>query len=319
MHIPVRKSLGWPMSIQKPADTHRRCSLTIKIRSWGRDRFHSCHSSLSFVLILLDPSTAFDTVNHQLLTSTLAEMEISGIALSWFASYLADRSYKVTWRGSVPASHPLLTGVPQGSVLGPRLFSLYTKSLGSVNASHGFSDDLCWGYSTFPFFPSLPLPHRSRRKYLPAWPTSHPGWPGITWNATSTRLSYSSSLIEPPYYKNFQSPLMALQWLPPALLGVVLYDQLDKEQVAATWRSCRFLLYNIRRIQPNLTTYSTQLLVQAMVISRLDYCNSLLASLPAYPIQPLQLIQNGPSRLQPSKLFTRHSPATVTPLPTSCC
>ena len=64
-------------------------------------------------------------------------------------------------------------------------------------------------------------------------------------------------------------------------LGVVLDDQLDfKEQVAAKSRSCRFLLYNIRRIRPYLTTYSTQLLVQAMEISRLDYCNSLLASLP---------------------------------------
>ena len=56
-------------------------------------------------------------------------------------------------------------------------------------------------------------------------------------------------------------------------LGVVLDDQLDfKEQVAATSRSCRFLLYNIRRIRSYLTTHSTQLLVQAIVISRLDYC-----------------------------------------------
>ena len=81
-------------------------------------------------------------------------------------------------------------------------------------------------------------------------------------------------------------------------LGVVLDDQLDfKEQVAATSRSCRFLLCNIRRIRPYLTTYFTQLLVHAMVISRLDYCNSLLASLPACAIQPLQLIQNAAARL----------------------
>ena len=81
-------------------------------------------------------------------------------------------------------------------------------------------------------------------------------------------------------------------------LGVVLDDQLDfKEQVAATSRSCRLVLNNIRRIRLYLTTYSTQLLVQAIVISRLDYCHSLLASLPAYAIQPLQLIQNAVAHL----------------------
>ncbi|KAJ8349835.1 hypothetical protein SKAU_G00249650 [Synaphobranchus kaupii] len=81
-------------------------------------------------------------------------------------------------------------------------------------------------------------------------------------------------------------------------LGVVLDDRLDfKEHIRATARSCRFLLYNIRRIRPYLTTYSTQLLVQTMVTSRLDYCNSLLASLPACAILPLQLIQNAAARL----------------------
>ena len=92
-------------------------------------------------------------------------------------------------------------------------------------------------------------------------------------------------------------------------LGVVLDDQLDfKEQVAATSRSCRFLLYNIRRIRPYLT--HTQLLVQAMVISRLDYCNSLLESLPACVIQPLQLIQNAAARL----VFNLMKFSHVTPL-----
>ena len=99
-------------------------------------------------------------------------------------------------------------------------------------------------------------------------------------------------------------------------LGVVLDDQLDfKEQVEAMSWSCRFLLYNIRRIQPYLSTYSTQLLVQAMVISRLDYCNSLLASLPACFIQPLQLIQNAVARL----VFNLQIFSHVTPLATSCC
>ena len=64
------------------------------------------------------------------------------------------------------------------------------------------------------------------------------------------------------------------------------------ENITAVTRTCRFFLYNIRRIRPFLTTYSTQLFVQAMVLSYLDYCNSLLAGLPASAIRPLQLIQN---------------------------
>uniref|UniRef100_A0A8C5D126 Reverse transcriptase domain-containing protein n=1 Tax=Gadus morhua TaxID=8049 RepID=A0A8C5D126_GADMO len=93
-------------------------------------------SSLSMVLILLDLSAAFDTVNHQIL---LAALGIAESALSWFTSYLTKRTYQVTWNGSLSKPCTLETGVPQGSVLGPLLFSLYTRSLGSVIASHGFS------------------------------------------------------------------------------------------------------------------------------------------------------------------------------------
>ena len=81
-------------------------------------------------------------------------------------------------------------------------------------------------------------------------------------------------------------------------LGVVMDNRLSlsKNITVVTW-ACRFFLYNIRRIRPFLTTYFTQLFVQAMVLSRLDYCNSLLAGLPASAIRPLQLIQNAAARL----------------------
>ncbi|KAK3516946.1 hypothetical protein QTP70_028237 [Hemibagrus guttatus] len=62
-------------------------------------------------------------------------------------------------------------------------------------------------------------------------------------------------------------------------------------------RLCRFLLYNIGRIRPFLSTQATQVLVQSLVISRLDYCNSLLAGLPLNAIRPLQMIQNAAARL----------------------
>ncbi len=75
-------------------------------------------------------------------------------------------------------------------------------------------------------------------------------------------------------------------------------------------RSCRFALHNIRKIRPFLTEHAAQLLVQALVVSRLDYCNALLAGLPANTIKPLKIIQNAAARL----VFNEPKRTHVTPL-----
>ncbi len=94
-------------------------------------------------------------------------------------------------------------------------------------------------------------------------------------------------------------------------LGVIFDDQLNfKEHIAKTARSCRFALHNIRKIRPFLTEHAAQLLVQALVISRLDYCNALLAGLPSNTIKPLKMIQNAAARL----VFNEPKRAHVTPL-----
>ncbi len=97
----------------------RRYSVTEALRIAKAD-------SKSSIVILLDLSAAFDTFNHQILLSTLSSLGITGIPLHCFESYLTDRSFKVAWGGEESRALQLVTGVPQGSVLSPLLFSTYT-------------------------------------------------------------------------------------------------------------------------------------------------------------------------------------------------
>ncbi len=95
--------------------------------------------SKSSVLILLDLSATFDTVNHQILLTTLSSLGIIGIPLRWFESYLNGMSFKVTWGGEESTEHQLVTGVSQGDVLRPLLLFTYKTSLGLIIQTHGFS------------------------------------------------------------------------------------------------------------------------------------------------------------------------------------
>jgi len=90
--------------------------------------------------------------------------------------------------------------------------------------------------------------------------------------------------------------------------------------ITATTRSCGSMLHNIRRIRPLLSQKAAQALVQALVLSRLDYCNSLLAGLPAKGIRPLQLIHNTAARLVFSlPKFTHYSTLPLPSLVTGGC
>ena len=92
------------------------------------------------LLILLDLTAAFDTVYHNILLHRLQyTIGLTGNAHNWFTSYLTGRSEHVALGKAKSHTHSVICGVPQGSVFGPTLFSLYMLPLGSVISRHGLS------------------------------------------------------------------------------------------------------------------------------------------------------------------------------------
>ena len=88
-------------------------------------------------LTLLDLSAAFDTIDHTILLDRLnGYYGISELALGWFKSYLSGRTLSVKVGSTLSNPVALQHGVPQGSVLGPILFSLYTNPISSIIQSH---------------------------------------------------------------------------------------------------------------------------------------------------------------------------------------
>ncbi len=173
-------------------------------------------------------------------------------------------------------------------------------TIGSVFQKHGFSyhcyaDDTQLYLSFYPDEPMIAARISACLTGIFCWMNDH----HLQLNLAKTELLVVSA--KPSLHHNFTIQIGASTTTPSRTarnLGIVIGDHLNfTDCIAKTAWSCRFPLYNIRKIGPFLSEHATQLLVQALVLSRLDYCNALLTGLPASSIKTLQLIQNVAARL----------------------
>jgi hypothetical protein len=126
-------------------ELHSTETALLRVKS---DIMHAIDDNKAVAVVLLDLSAAFDTVDHLILLNRLSHtFGIRGKALAWISSYLKDRSFRVC-TGDVSSSKKSLSyGIPQGSVVGPLFFVLYTCCLGTIIRKynicyHMYADDV---------------------------------------------------------------------------------------------------------------------------------------------------------------------------------
>ena len=107
---------------------------------------------------------AFDSVPHRPLVTKLQQMGVPDHVLLWIASYLTCRSQRVVVNGATSQSMPVLSGVPQGSVLGPLLFLIYIDGITSIPISSG-TQTVLYADALSPNFPAGGFHYSSEGHY----------------------------------------------------------------------------------------------------------------------------------------------------------
>jgi hypothetical protein len=269
-------------------------------------------------LVLLDLSAAFDTIDHQILLTRLSSyFGVTGSAISLLSSYLLHRSQFVSINSHSSPSVSLTTGVPQGSVLGPLLFTLYTTPLGSLLGDtplsfHLYADDTQL-YISF----SCPDSCSCLSLLASALDSVH-GW------LHSNKLSLNPSKTE---YLLIGTPQQKSKILSSSIhfsgttisptestrnLGIIFDSNLSfDKQISAVCKSSFYQIRQLKQIRSSLDLNSAIILCNSLVSSKLDYCNSLYYGLPSSSINRLQRIQNALARVvYPSVRRTDH----ITPI-----
>jgi len=259
---------------------------------------------LSCVLVLLDLSAAFDTLDHTILLQRLQTFfGIRGTALAWFQSYLSQRTQEVVISDEQSDPASLQYGVPQGSVLGPVLYSMYTAPLSKEVQSHGvnhlfYADDT----QLYNMFKSVPAEvSRSTGQMercletIRVWMCENK----LKLNGEKTEVITFSSKFKPVPRVSLKVGDVCVQSASCVKdLGVLLDEKLTMaDQISQMCRSAYFQLRSIAHIRRYLTSAAAKALVHSLVTSRLDYCNSLLVGLPSASIQKLQRVQNAAARV----------------------
>ena len=269
------------------------------------DLLLACDKKVPSVLMFIDLSAAFDTVVQNLLLEILHnEIGISGIPFKWFRSFLMGRTQKVKIDTSFSSPNTLDFGVAQGSILGPKLFNIYSKSFPDVILAmdysvDGFADDHQIGKQFNPLFQvtSLGINLNLCFSSISLWMNEN----FLKINASKTKIL----VVAPPIVKNeiiINGTFIentCIRFVDCAKnLGVLIDSELTFDaQVNKIVSACYTTLRLLHRIKSFLNTDQLKTLVCSLVLSKIDYCNALYYGINQQNIKKLQGVQNSAARL----------------------
>lgn len=263
-------------------------------------------------MAFLDLSAAFDTVDIEMLTTTLMNLGVTGLALQWLRSYLINREQVVSVKGARSPSEKLVCGVPQGSVLGPVLFSIYTLPLAALLRQlgvqfHQYADDLQLYISTTPEQLSQAVTQLEECIHsVERWMNHH----HLKLNSAKTDFTILGSkrtLNAAPTPSLTLGDAVIAPKESVRNIGFIMDQSLSSEDhVASVCRSSYAQLQCLSRIKRFVDKKSLEKMVHAFITSRLDFCNSMLYGMNGAFLYKVQRVQNSCARLLSNTMLHEH-------------
>ena len=254
------------------------------------------------VLVLLDLSAAFDTIDHDILITRLSTtFGIRGTVLDWFRSYLSERYQSVCIDGTSSSPKKLQFGVPQGSVLGPILYTLYTTSLGNVIRMHEIDFHMYADDTQLYISLEQDNEQMSSKKLekclldIKQWMLSNK----LKLNDDKTELLFCNP-------RDFDCDINSLMFGNESILssssarnlGVYFDEHLSLDiQISNLCKQIHIELRRLKHLSYFLDLTALKKIASSFILSRIDYCNSLYSNLPSSKIQRIQHLQNYAARI----------------------
>ena len=233
------------------------------------------------------------------------EIGIVGVALQWFASFLRNRNQRVLINKSLSDALKVKFGVPQGSVLGPVLFNIYIRSLFVLIEQSGFStsgyaddNNAYHGYATHFQYDVISIQLPALMSKIKEWMNRH----FLKINPDKTEII----CFLPESMKNAKNLICGTFLEGDCIrfantvknLGLTMDRFLNMDpHVNSVVSLCLKLISDVARVRNLLSDSDTELLMHAIVGSRLDYCNVLLYGVNKNVIQKFQRVQNAAARV----------------------